>query len=238
MLAKMKKAYIIEDNMLTNEREVEVVSYLHLEKMRRMIYLGVKRVFDVLVVGLALIPCAPIFLIVALLIKIDSRGGVFYKHKRIGKNGKPIYLYKFRSMREGADRELAKLLEDPEIRKEWSENYKIHGDPRVTRVGKILRKTSIDELPQIFNILKGDMSLIGPRPLVEDELRKYGKNRDKFLSVTPGVTGWWACNGRSATSYEDRMALELYYVDHQGLWLDIQTIWKTTWAVLKGHGAE
>lgn len=206
--------------------------------LRYLAYLGFKRVFDVSVASMALILSSPIFLIVPIAIKIDSRGGVFYKHKRVGKNGKTIYLYKFRSMREGADKELEKILEDPKIRKEWEANYKIHNDPRVTRLGKILRVTSIDELPQIINVLKGDMSLIGPRPLVKDELKKYGANREKFLSVTPGVTGWWACKGRSAVSYEDRMKLELYYVEHQSLKLDFLIIWYTLWAVLKGHGAE
>ena len=226
--------------MVINGQEVELVGYLRFEKsLSQWLYLGIKRGFDILIASLLLIPCAPIFLIVPILIKLDSpQGGVFYLHKRVGKNGKTIYLYKFRSMRDGADKELAKMLKDPKIRQQWEANYKIHNDPRITRIGKILRKTSIDELPQLLNILKGDMSLIGPRPVIESELEKYGKNRDKFLSVTPGVTGWWACNGRSATSYEDRMNLELYYVDHQGLWIDIQTMWYTIWAVLKGHGAE
>lgn len=226
--------------MVINGQEVELVGNLRFEKsLSQWLYLGIKRGFDILIASLLLIPCAPIFLIVPILIKLDSpQGGVFYLHKRVGKNGKTIYLYKFRSMRDGADKELTKMLKDPKIRQQWEANYKIHNDPRITRIGKILRKTSIDELPQLLNILKGDMSLIGPRPIVESELKKYGKNRDKFLSVTPGVTGWWACNGRSARSYEDRMNLELYYVDHQGLWIDIQTMWYTIWAVLKGHGAE
>ena len=226
--------------MVINGQEVELVGYLRFEKsLSQWLYLGIKRGFDILIASLLLIPCAPIFLIVPILIKLDSpQGGVFYLHKRVGKNGKTIYLYKFRSMRDGADKELAKMLKDPKIRQQWEANYKIHNDPRITRIGKILRKTSIDELPQLLNILKGDMSLIGPRPVIESELEKYGKNRDKFLSVTPGVTGWWACNGRSATSYEDRMNLELYYIEHQGLWMDIITMWRTVWSVLKGHGAE
>ncbi len=201
-------------------------------------YLVFKRVFDLFISFVFFIFFIPIFCIVGLLIKIDSKGPVFYKHKRIGKNGKTIYLYKFRSMYKDADKKLDELLQDPKLKKEWEENYKLNHDPRITRVGKILRITSIDELPQIINILKGDMSLIGPRPLVEGEIEKYGENKEKFLSVTPGVTGWWACNGRSCRTYEDRIRLELYYVDHMSLWLDIKIMFKTVIAVIKGHGAK
>ena len=141
-------------------------------------------------------------------------------------------------MYKDADEKLKEMLKDPKIKEEWEDNYKIDHDPRVTRVGKILRRTSIDELPQLFNILNGDMSLIGPRPLIEGEIEKYGKNKAKFLSVTPGVTGWWACNGRSCRTYEDRIKLEIYYVDHMSLWLDIKIIFKTVIAVIKGHGAK
>ncbi len=207
-------------------------------KIGLTVYLGFKRIFDLLVSSLVFIICIPIFLIVGIFIKIDSRGPVFYKHKRIGKNGKTIYLYKFRSMYNDADVRLKELLKDPKIKKEWEENYKLHNDPRITRVGKILRRTSIDELPQLLNILKGDMSLIGPRPLVDGEIEKYGKNKSKFLSVTPGLTGFWACSGRSNITYKERMELELYYVDHMSLFLDIKIIFKTIIAVLKGHGAK
>ena len=202
-------------------------------------YLRFKRAFDFVFAGVALVLCVPVFALVALAIKLDpkDKGPVFYKHKRVGKNGKPIYLYKFRTMREGADKELEKLLEDPKIRKEWEANYKLEKDPRVTRVGKLLRKTSLDELPQLLNILKGDMSLVGPRPLVEEEIEKYGRDREKFLSVTPGITGWWACNGRSEIDYEERMDLELYYVDNVGLKIDVKTILRTISVVVRGIGA-
>ena len=206
--------------------------------IRLVLFLGFKRLVDITISLILSVVSIPIFLIVALLVKIDSKGPVFYKHKRIGKNGKTIYLYKFRSMYNDSEERLKEMLKDPKIRKEWEENYKIDHDPRVTRVGKILRRTSIDELPQILNVLKGDMSLIGPRPLVEGEIDKYGKNKAKLLSVTPGVTGWWACNGRSCRTYEDRIKLELYYVDHMSLWLDIKIIFKTIIEVIKGHGAK
>ena len=124
-----------------------------------------------------------------------------------------------------------------EQKKEFAENFKLENDPRVTRVGKILRKTSLDELPQIINILKGEMSIIGPRPIVKSELEKYGNNQGKFLSVAPGLTGYWAANGRSDVSYEERMALELYYVENRSLILDLKIFFKTILSVLKGRGA-
>lgn len=203
-----------------------------------IMYRFIKRTFDFIISGLSLILLSPIFLLIAVLIKFDSKGKVFYKHKRIGKNGECIYLYKFRSMYSDSKERLEKMLEDPKIRKEWEENYKLDNDPRITKIGSILRKTSLDELPQLFNILVGDMSIVGPRPVIDDEIKKYGSNKDKLLSVTPGLTGWWACNGRSCTSYEDRMKLELYYVDHRSILLDIKVIIKTAISVIKRDGAK
>ncbi len=203
-----------------------------------IMYRFIKRTFDFIISGLSLILLSPIFLLIAVLIKFDSKGKVFYKHKRIGKNGEYIYLYKFRSMYSDSKERLEKMLEDPKIRKEWEENYKLDNDPRITKIGSILRKTSLDELPQLFNILVGDMSIVGPRPVIDDEIKKYGSNKDKLLSVTPGLTGWWACNGRSCTSYEDRMKLELYYVDHRSILLDIKVIIKTAISVIKRDGAK
>ena len=203
-----------------------------------IIYCFIKRTFDFIISGLSLILLSPIFLLIAVLIKFDSKGKVFYKHKRIGKNGEYIYLYKFRSMYSDSKERLEKMLEDPKIRKEWEENYKLDNDPRITKIGSFLRKTSLDELPQLFNILVGDMSIVGPRPIIDDEIKKYGSNKDKLLSVTPGLTGWWACNGRSCTSYEDRMKLELYYVDHRSILLDIKVIIKTAISVIKKDGAK
>ncbi len=221
-----------------NNIEIEYMEDELAVSKKSSIYLIVKRFLDILFSLIVLIICSPIFLVVAILIKIDSKGPVFYKHKRIGKNGKTIYLYKFRSMHKDADKKLKELLKDPKIKKEWEANFKLDNDPRITRVGKILRKTSIDELPQLLNILKGDMSVVGPRPIVDGEIDKYGKNKNKFLSVTPGLTGWWACNGRSCKSYSDRMKLELYYVDHISLILDTKIILKTIVVVIKGHGAK
>lgn len=197
----------------------------------------IKRGIDIFLSLIGLIILSPIFCIIAIAIKLDSKGPVFYKHKRIGKNGKIIYLYKFRSMYTDSKERLEMLLKNPEIRKEWEENFKLENDPRITKVGNLLRKTSLDELPQLLNILKGEMSIIGPRPVIDEELEKYGPNKNKFLSVTPGLTGWWACNGRSATTYEDRMKLELYYVDNVSWILDVKVFFKTIISVLNKRGA-
>ena len=204
-------------------------------KISKKVYIKIKRVIDVILASVALILLSPLFAIIAIAIKIDSKGPVFFAHKRIGKNGKIIKLYKFRSMVINAE-ELIKSF-TPEQMREYKENYKFTNDPRITKVGKFLRKTSLDELPQLINIINGDLSIIGPRPLVADELEKYGVNKDKFLSVTPGLTGYWAANGRSNTTYEQRMEMELYYIDNLSLKMDIKVFFKTILSVLKKEGA-
>lgn len=204
-------------------------------KIIKKVYIKIKRVIDVILASVALILLSPLFAIIAIAIKIDSKGPVFFAHKRIGKNGKIIKLYKFRSMVINAE-ELIKSF-TPEQMREYKENYKLTNDPRITKVGKFLRKTSLDELPQLINIINGDLSIIGPRPVVADELEKYGVNKDKFLSVTPGLTGYWAANGRSNTTYEQRMEMELYYIDNLSLKMDIKVFFKTILSVLKKEGA-
>ena len=204
-------------------------------KISKKVYIKIKRVIDVILASVALILLSPLFAIIAIAIKIDSKGPVFFAHKRIGKNGKIIKLYKFRSMVINAE-ELIKSF-TPEQMREYKENYKLTNDPRITKVGKFLRKTSLDELPQLINIINGDLSIIGPRPVVADELEKYGVNKDKFLSVTPGLTGYWAANGRSNTTYEQRMEMELYYIDNLSLKMDIKVFFKTILSVLKKEGA-
>ena len=178
---------------------------------------------------------SPVFLILAICIKIDSKGPVIFAHKRIGKNGKEFNMYKFRSMYENAEEMIENFNEEQKI--EWQENFKLDNDPRITKVGRLLRKTSLDELPQIVNIIKGDLSIIGPRPIVDEELKKYGDNKEKFLSITPGLTGYWQANGRSNTTYEERMQMELYYIDNQSLLLDIKIFFKTIVSVIKKEGA-
>lgn len=152
-------------------------------------YKFVKRFFDIVLASIGMIVLSPIFLIISLAIKLESKGPIFFKHTRIGKDGKIIKIYKFRSMVNNAEDMIKEFT--PEQMKEYRENYKLTNDPRITKVGKFLRKTSLDELPQLINIIKGDLSIIGPRPVVSDELKKYGTNTRKFLSVTPGLTGYW-----------------------------------------------
>ena len=198
-------------------------------------YISVKRIIDVIISTIGLIVLSPIFLILAIIIKLDSKGPVFFAHTRYGKDGKKFKMYKFRTMYENAQ----DMINDftPEQMKEWKENFKLQDDPRITKVGKFLRKTSLDELPQIVNIIKGDLSIIGPRPVIEEELEKYGENKEKFLSVTPGLTGYWQANGRSSTTYEQRMEMELYYIDHISPKLDFKIFFKTIESVIKKEGA-
>ncbi|MED9809593.1 sugar transferase [Faecalibacillus intestinalis] len=212
--------------------------WINLEK-EKPVYFFVKRVIDIVLSLCGLIVLSPVFLLIAILIKKDDGGDVFYKHKRIVHMNQDIYLYKFRSMTSKYKTfdEFYQTL-SIEQKEEWDENFKLENDPRITKIGNFLRKTSLDELPQIINILKGDMSIIGPRPVVDDEIEKYGKDKAKFLSVKPGLTGYWAANGRSATTYEDRINMELYYVDHCSLLLDIQIFFKTILSVLKKEGAK
>lgn len=202
-------------------------------------YLFFKRMFDILSSGFALLLFSWLFLILALAVKLSDGGTVFYRHKRVGKNGKDIFIPKFRSMKRNADK-----LEDmltPEQLEQYRREYKIDNDPRVTKVGHFLRKTSLDELPQLWSIFKGDLSVVGPRPLMREEAEaKYGEDVKKLLSVKPGLIGWWAANGRSNCTYEsgERQKLELYYVDHCSLGLDIKIVFKTIGSVLRGDGAQ
>lgn len=198
-------------------------------------YHFVKRVFDIVFSLILIIVLLPLFLIISLAVCIGSKGTPFFGHYRIGKNGKVIYIYKFRTMVPHAEEMIKNFT--PEQKLEWEQNFKLKNDPRVTKVGRLLRATSLDELPQLLNILKGDMSFVGPRPVIDSELEWYGDNRDKFLSVTPGLTGWWASHGRSIIKYPERCELELYYVDHASILLDIRIILRTFVSVFKRSGA-
>lgn len=203
---------------------------------KRKIYHIVKRIMDLLFSSFGIIILLPLCLVIGIIIKTTSKGKVLYKHKRIGKDGVYIYLYKFRTM--VSDAENINKYFTAEQMEEYEKNYKLHNDPRITKIGRFLRKTSLDELPQLLNILSGEMSLIGPRPVVDVEIDKYGLNKKRFLSVKPGLTGWWACNGRSAITYEDRINLELYYVYNFSFILDVKCFFKTIIAVFKGNDAE
>jgi len=185
----------------------------------------------------------PFFLLllffISLAIILESRGPVFYKHTRYAMNGKQIRVFKFRSMYNNADARLKDLLENNEqLRAEWRQNYKLHDDPRVTRVGKVLRKSSLDELPQIINVMKGEMSFIGPRPVIKREFNRYYVHfSDYFSKVKPGITGLWQVSGRSNTKYDFRVRTDLWYVLNWSLWLDVVILFKTVGVVIRGSGA-
>lgn len=198
-------------------------------------YRIIKRALDIIISGVGLVILFPFLLVIAIAIKIDSKGPILFKHKRIGKDGKTIYIYKYRTMLPNAE-EMIKDFNFEQL-KEFKENYKLKKDPRITKVGRFLRKTSLDELPQLINILKGKLSIVGPRPIIQEELERYGENADKFLSVMPGLTGYWQANGRSLTTYEQRMKMELYYVENCTLLLDIKIFFKTIFIVFKKEGA-
>lgn len=195
-----------------------------------------KRVCDLVLSVAAAVLLIPVFLIIAVIIKLTSKGPVFFVHKRVGKNGKEIGIIKFRSMVVNAEELIKKFT--PEQKREFEENFKLDDDPRVTKIGKFLRKTSLDELPQLINIIKGDLSIIGPRPVTKAEVEMYGRHKAALLSVKPGLTGFWAANGRSNTSYNRRMAMELYYVKYRSICLDIKILFKTVLSVFKGEGAK
>ena len=226
-------------NMNENVLEFENENTISTSKIKRGIFLFIKRTFDIICSLIGFIFLIPITWIVKICYVLTGDfKSVFYVQKRIGKNGKIFYLYKFRSMVPNAGEILKELLKDPKYKKEWDENQKFENDPRITKIGKILRKTSLDEIPQFVNVLFGEMSLIGPRPLVPGELDAHDGNHEIYEKVRPGITGWWGCSGRSDTDYEERLKLEYYYVEHQSLKLDIKCIFKTIGAVLFGKGAK
>ncbi len=200
----------------------------------------IKRLFDILVslVGIVFLVPLTIIIKIAYLVTGDFHS-IFYRQIRVGKNGIPFHLLKFRTMIKDADGKVLKdLLKDPKYKAEWDANQKLEHDPRITRVGRFIRHGSIDEAPQFFNVLVGQLSLIGPRPLIIGECKKHGGNRKKYESVKPGITGWWAVNGRSATTYKKRFELEYYYIDHQSLVLDTKIFFKTIGAVITKKGAK
>ncbi len=188
--------------------------------------------YALVIPGLLLI--APLLFLIAVLVKLDSPGPIIYRRKVLGLNGRVFHAYKFRTMYVNGNEILAKY---PGLRVELDKNYKLKDDPRVTRVGRFLRKFSLDELPQLFNILQQDMSLVGPRIITPDELKKYGQWGETFMSVMPGLTGLWQVSGRSDTTYEERVRLDMEYIHNWSISLDVRIIFQTIPAVLKGDGA-
>jgi exopolysaccharide biosynthesis polyprenyl glycosylphosphotransferase len=208
----------------------------------------VKRSLDVALSALGLVLLAPVFAFLALRIKLDSPGPVFYRHQRVGINGWPFELVKFRTMHtehsagvgyggERAAEELERILQDPRAREEFQRTQKLEYDPRVTKFGRFLRRTSLDELPQLLNVVRGEMSLVGPRPVTRAELAHYGDDVLTLLSVRPGMTGYWQIHGRSRNVYAERVRLDITYVRGWSLKLDLSILGKTVWILLKGHGA-
>lgn len=198
-------------------------------------YIVCKRLFDFVSSLCAIILLSPLLLSIVILIKLDSKGPAIFIHKRVGESGKELGVLKFRTMVTNAEEMLKKLA--PEQKKEFEENFKLEHDPRITKIGRLLRKTSLDELPQLFNILAGNMSVVGPRPVIKKELEKYGAYAKKFLSVKPGLTGNWQANGRSDTTYEERIKLDMEYIDNLSLFFDMKIIVKTFIVVVKRKGA-
>lgn len=205
---------------------------------RKKLFRVQKRIIDTLMTICAFILASPLFIAIPVMIKLTSSGGVFYRHTRLGKDGKRFRVWKFRSMYSDADQRLGKhLAENPDAAEEWRRDMKLRHDPRVTPLGRILRMTSLDELPQLFNVFLGDMSLIGPRPIVEAEVEKYGEAYRVFSSVRPGVTGLWQVSGRSDTDYTRRVSLDTYYVLNWSPWMDWWILLRTVYVVLLMRGA-
>lgn len=199
---------------------------------------GIKRVMDVLVCALSLPLALPLLGLLALLVRLDSPGAAIYRQERIGKGGAPFTLYKFRTMAPNADELLQKYLaEDAALAVEWAANQKLKEDPRLTRAGRFLRKTSLDELPQIFNVLRGTMTLVGPRPIVASEMVKYGRYLEEYCEVKPGLTGLWQTSGRNDTTYSQRVAYDHYYINNWSVGLDLWIMAKTIPVALSGRGA-
>ncbi|WP_396022304.1 sugar transferase [Bacillus cereus group sp. BfR-BA-01408] len=207
-------------------------------KQAGALYVFSKRCMDILGAIMGLIIFSPLFILIPIMyMRGEAKGPVFFKQVRIGKDGKEFYIYKFRSMVVDAE---SKLKKNEILYKKYIENnYKLEPeeDPRITGIGRFLRKTSLDELPQFINVLKGDMSLVGPRPVVQEELGEYGQRKSEFLSVKPGLTGYWQVSGRSDVGYPERVDIELYYVYNQSLLLDLKILLQTCLLVILRKGA-
>ena len=207
----------------------------------------VKRLFDVFGALLGMIVLSPVYLVIAIISKLTDPGPVFYSHKRVSRSGTPIQVYKFRTMtykwspRPGYKYTTAEEaligMGRPDLVEEFKKSQKLENDPRVNAFGRFLRRSSLDELPQLFNVLRGDLSLVGPRPVVEAELERYGDQAAAFLSLKPGITGMWQVSGRSDIGYDERVKLDIYYVENWSLLLDIQILIKTLLIILRGRGA-
>ena len=204
-----------------------------LKKNKLENYIIVKKFFDLLFSIVFFIICLPLFIVISILIKFNSRGPIFFSQKRLGKNNIPFSCIKFRTMHPEAKDILENILaKNPLLKKEFDESHKIKNDPRITVIGKFLRKTSLDELPQFINVLKGEMSIVGPRPIVKGEKKKYGKYLKEVLSVKPGITGLWQVSGRNNLTYKTRVLLDLNYVRNSNFLMDFRIIIRTFGVIL------
>ena len=219
--------------MLVDNMGLEVVHNL-LDSTQKVI----KRVMEMILMFLSIPFLLTLFVVVAFLIKVTSPGPVFYKHKRIGLDGKEIWIWKFRTMIHNSEFALQEhIKENPVLQMEWKSSFKLKHDPRITTIGRFLRRTSLDELPQIWNVLKGEMSLIGPRPIVQAEIALYGDEFEIYKQILPGITGLWQISGRNDLPYHDRVKLDVYYIQNWSIWLDIHILMHTILSTLQARGA-
>ena len=226
--------------MTMDESALEEISGLDLLSIDRSHHTTswAKRVFDVSVALVLAVLLAPLLLLILVSIKTADKGPAIFKQKRIGRNGEEFRCWKFRTMIVDSDKVLSEILAtNPVAAAEWAEDQKLKDDPRITSMGCFLRKTSLDELPQLWNIIKGDMSLVGPRPIVQSEVKKYGRFYRAYVSVSPGVTGLWQVSGRNDTGYAERVRLDVEYVNSMSLWNDVKILFLTIPAVLSTRGA-
>jgi Undecaprenyl-phosphate galactose phosphotransferase WbaP len=215
-----------------------ILGFVTTNKLNMFWNLWIKRIMDLSIVIFGAIIFSPIILLSAILVKLTSSGPILYSQERVGQGGKSFKAYKFRSMVIDADQKLKQLLaKDKNAKEEWEKNQKLKNDPRITVIGKLMRKTSIDEIPQFINIIKGEMSLVGPRPIVANEIKKYGDDFYRIFSVKPGLTGLWQVSGRSDTNYADRVSFDTYYLQSWSVWLDLWIIYKTFGVILQRKGA-
>lgn len=221
-----------------------IAAVIAVEKRRRRLakirsgagvaYFVVKRTIDIGLASAILLLSSALFAIIAILVRLDSSGPIFFRRRVIGKGGNSFDMFKFRSMVDGAEQILDR---DDDLKSEYYINCKLKQDPRITNIGKFLRKTSLDELPQLLNVLLGNMTFVGPRPIHNDEVEKYGPQVEQFKTVTPGITGIWQTCGRSETSYEERVRMDMQYIDQRSIMLDLWIIISTVPAVLLKRGA-
>ena len=233
------KKFPENSNIIKFDKNNKVLEKPQRKTFNEITYSFLKRTVDITASATALLLLSPVFLVTSLAIKNDSKGPAMFTQKRIGKDGKLFEIYKFRTMVPDADKKLFELLEnDEEAAKEYKLNKKLKNDPRITKLGAFLRKTSIDELPQLINVLKGDMSLVGPRPYLPREIDDMGNYYDTIIESKPGITGLWQVSGRSNTTFEDRLEFDMEYNENKSFMYDMGLLFKTVGSVVKGEGAE